>query len=329
MAIIKLTKHLPSGMIRLSNEGTDMAQGILQNPIFTDEEKAREWLETQVWPNGPVCPHCGSTDRLTRLQGSAHRPGTFQCNECRKQFTVTVGTVCERSKIALTKWLMAMYLLSASKKGMSALQLSRMLGISYQSTWFMMHRIREAMREGTLSGGMGGQNKVVEVDETYVGGKAKNRKNHVPPKEAVVALVERDGKVRSFHVANVNSETLRPILVTQISRTSYLMTDESTVYPKIGSEFGGHGTVNHSIEEYVRGGFWHTNTVENYFSILKRGIVGVYHHVSQSHLKRYVGEFDFRYNSRNVSDLERAALAAAGIAGKRLTYRRTGQVAHA
>jgi transposase-like protein len=302
----------------------------LTNPIFSDETKAREWLEGQVWPNGPVCPHCGVSE-FTRLEGKAHRAGLFQCNACRQQFTVTVGTVFERSKLPLGKWLMATFLLVASKKGMSAHQLSRMLGVSYKSTWFMMHRIREAMREGKLPGGpMGGENKVVEVDETYVGGKAKNRKNKVPPKEAVVALVERDGKVRSHHVATVNAKTLRPILVQQISRKSYLMTDESTVYPTIGREFAGHGTVNHSIEEYVRtGGFHHTNTVENYFSILKRGIVGVYHHVSPQHLKRYVGEFDFRYNTRHVDDMTRAGEALKGITGKRLTYRRTDEARNA
>lgn len=212
---------------------------------------------------------------------------------------------------------------------MSAHQLSRMLSISYKSTWFMMHRIREAMREPAFAAGpLGGQNQVVEADETYVGGKAKNRARKAPPpKEAVVALVERAedgaGRVRGYHVANVNAETLRPILVTQVSRKSWLMTDESTVYPKIGAEFSGHGTVNHSIDQYVRHGGWtHTNTVENYFSLLKRGIVGVYHHVSAAHLKRYVGEFDFRYNTRKITDMERAALAAEGIKGKRLTYRR-------
>jgi transposase-like protein len=225
---------------------------------------------------------------------------------------------------------MAIYLLSASKKGMSAHQLSRMLGISYKSTWFMMHRIREAMREPSFaSGPLGGQNQVVEADETYVGGKARNQTGRIPPKEAVVALVERDGRVRGFHVKNVTAATLRPILVTQINRASYLMTDESKVYPKIGEEFGGHGTVNHSIEEYVRGGFWHTNTVEGYFSLLKRGIYGTYHHVSATHLKRYVGEFDFRYNTRRITDMERAQIAAEGIKGKRLTYRRTGQAANA
>ena len=309
-----------------------MATNHLQNPIFHDEEKAREWLEAQVWPNGPVCPHCGSTDRLTRLEGKAHRVGAFQCNECRKQFTVTVGTVCERSKVPLTKWLMAFYLLSLSKKGMSSLQLSRMLGLPYQTTWFMMHRIREAMREPSFAAGpLGGQNQVVEAEETFVGGKAKNRAYKAPPpQEAVVALVERDGRVRGYHVANVNAETLRPILVTQVSRASHLMTDESTIYPKIGEEFAGHETVNHSINEYVRhGGFTHTNTVEGYFSLLKRGIYGVYHHVSSAHLKRYVGEFDFRYNTRDITDMQRATRAAEGIKGKRLTYRRIGEAANA
>ncbi len=312
----------------------------LQNPIFQDDDKARAWLEARIWANGRNCPHCGAVEERTRkLEGKAHRPGVYQCNECREQFTATVGTVMERSKLPLSKWLMAIYLLSASKKGMSAHQLSRMLDISYKSTWFMMHRIREAMREPSfLSGPLGGANKVVEVDETYVGGKEANKHKAKrragmqggKGKEAVVALVERDGYVRSFHVANVNATNLRPILVSQIDRVTYLMTDDSSVYPKIGQEFSGHGTVNHSIEEYVRhGGFMHTNTVEAYFSILKRGIVGVYHHVSAAHLKRYVGEFDFRYNTRGISDMERAELAAEGIKGKRLTYRRTGQAANA
>ena len=178
-----------------------------------------------------------------------------------------------------------------------------------------------------MSGGLGGANKVVEVDETYVGGKARNRKNHVPPKEAVLALVERDGSVRSFHVPHVSATTLRPIIVSHINRASFLMTDDSNVYPLIGREFAGHGTVNHSAEEYVRAQFWHTNTVENYFSILKRGIVGIYHHVSATHLHRYGYEFDFRYNHRvglGYSDMQRTEIAAAGIYGKRLTYRRAG-----
>jgi hypothetical protein len=208
---------------------------------------------------------------------------------------------------------------------MSAHQLHRMLDVTYKTAWFMAHRIREAMREPAGAGPLGGPNIVVEVDETFVGGKAKNRADgRVPPKEAVMALVERDGRVRSFHVASVNAKTLRPILTSQLDRKSYLMTDEATYYTSMGREFGGHGTVNHSIEEYVRGGFWHTNTVESYFAILKRGIFGVHHHVSPKHLKRYVGEFDFRYNARHVSDAARANAALRGIEGKRLTYRRTG-----
>ena len=302
----------------------------LNNPIFHDEDAARAWFEARIWPDGPFCPHCGSVT-VTRLHGKAHRPGLFQCNDCREQFTVTVNTVCERSKIPLSKWCMAIYLLNSSKKGMSALQMHRMMGGSYKTAWFMMHRIREAMTEGRLPGGLGGTNKVVEVDETYVGGKARNRKNHVPPKAAVLSLVERDGSVRSFHVAHVSATTLRPIIVTQINRASYLMTDDSLVYPRIGDEFAGHGTVNHSIEEYVRANFWHTNTVEGYFSILKRGIMGIYHHVSAAHLHRYTAEFDFRYNYRlalGYTDMQRTEIAAAGISGKRLTYRRAGQRAN-
>ena len=305
----------------------------LQNPIFHDEAKAREWLEARVWKAGRVCPHCGAVEERTRkLEGAAHRPGLYQCNECREQFTATVGTVMERSKIPLTKWLLAIFLLSASKKGMSALQLSRMLGVSYKSTWFMMHRIREAMRDGAPDP-LGGPGKVVEVDETYVGGKEANKhKNKFTrgqgDKEAVVSLVERGGEVRSFHVANVTSKTLRPIIVKHASRASHLMTDGARLYPKIGAEFAAHSSVNHDAGEYVRG-IAHSNTAENFFSIFKRGVYGVYHHVSEAHLGRYLDEFDFRYNTRLNTDMERAALAAEGIVGKRLTYRRPRQAAHA
>lgn len=304
----------------------------LTNPVFHDEDKAREHLEALRWADGRFCPHCGESERTSPVESKGHRAGFYYCLSCKKTFTVTVGTVCERSKIPLHKWVMAFHLMAASKKGISAHQLHRMLGLTYKTAWFMAHRIREAMRE-IKPGPLGGQNKVVEADETYVGGKAKNRKNHVPPKEAVFSLVERDGKVRSVHVPKVNAKNLRQAIVTQVSRKSWLMTDESSVYPKIGEEFAGHGSVNHSIEEYVRlGGFMHTNTVENYFSILKRGITGTYHHVSQQHLKRYLAEFDFRYNERSglgVSDAERAARAIRGIEGKRLTYRRTDQAGHA
>jgi transposase-like protein len=297
----------------------------LTDPIFHDEDKAREHLEHLRWPDGPWCPHCGSTD-VKRLEGKSYTAGALYCRDCRKKFTVAVGTLFERSHIPLHKWVLAFHLMAASKKGMSAHQLHRMLDVTYKTAWFMAHRIREAMRELAGAGPLGGPNSVVEVDETFVGGKAKNRKSGAPvrPKEAVMALVERSGRVRSFHVASVNAATLRPILTAQLDRKSYLMTDEAAYYTSMGREFGGHGTVNHSIEEYVRGGFWHTNTVESYFAILKRGIFGVYHHVSPKHLKRYVGEFDFRYNARHVSDAARANAALRGVEGKRLTYRRTG-----
>jgi transposase-like protein len=298
---------------------------IADNPVFQDAEKAREFLESLLWPDGPVCPHCEAVGCAYHFDGKAHRPGVYKCKACEKQFTITVGTLFERSHIPLHKWMLALHLMVASKKGVSAHQLHRMLGLTYKSAWFMAMRIREALRD---TGGevLGGPNKVVEADETYIGGKSRNRKGHVPPKEAAFALVERDGAVRSFHVASVDAKTLRPVLRAHVDKHSYLMTDESPTYIPMGRDFAGHGAVNHSIEEYVRGTFWHTNTIENYFSILKRGITGVYHHVSQQHLKRYLAEFDFRYNERmalGVDDDERMARAAIGIKGKRLTYRRT------
>lgn len=219
-----------------------------ERDIFMDADKAREWLEAKLWPDGPVCPHCGVLNGSTRVGGKSHRPGLFMCNECRKQFTVTVGTIYERSHIPLNKWLFATFLMSSSKKGISAHQIHRMLGIGYKAAWFMCHRIREGMRElHPTDTPLGGENKIVEADETYVGGKAKNRKNHVPPKEAVFSLVERDGKVRSHHVPAVNGETLKPILDAQIDKKTYLMTDSSPIYPALGATFNGHGTVNHSI----------------------------------------------------------------------------------
>ena len=303
----------------------------ISNPIFHDEDKARQYLEAQRWPNGPFCPFCGQVDTVKALpaKGSMGK-GWYHCKDCRKKFTVRVGTLYERSHVKLNKWLLATHLLCFSKKGMSAHQLHRMLGVTYKTAWFMAHRIRESMRDNEPeTGALGGPNSVVEADETFVGGKAKNKAFGPPPKkEAVVALVERDGRVRGYHVADVSAKTLRPILVSQIDRASYLMTDESGVYKRTGREFNGHGSVNHSINEYVRGGFYHTNTVESYFSILKRGVIGTYHHVSAAHLKRYVGEFDFRYNYRSVSDGERTVAALKGIEGKRLTYRRIDDRPH-
>ncbi len=300
----------------------------LSHPIYHNNDVARCYLEAIRWPDGPYCPRCGVFDGVRRLGGKAGAAGLLHCRTCRKKFTITVGTLFERSHIPLHKWLLATHLMSASKKGMSAHQMHRMLGVTYKTAWFMAHRIREAMRDANPDP-VGGQNKVVEADETYIGGKAKNRAFGPPPKkEAVFALVEREGKVHSFHVPAVNAKTLRPILVTHADRDSYLMTDEAGAYVRVGREYSGHGTVNHSINEYVRGGFWYTNTVENYFSILKRGITGVYQHVSQQHLKRYLGEFDFRYNEREglgITDDDRAAKALKGITGKRLTYRRTNE----
>lgn len=296
---------------------------VLSKPYFHDEAAAFAKLEEIVWPNGPICPHCGGRERIYELKGKSTRQGLKKCGHCRKQFTVRVGTVFESSHIPLHKWFQAAYLMASSKKGISAHQLHRTLEITYKSAWFMAHRLREAMRDNSdPMGALGGQNKVVEADETYVGGKAKNRAYKEPPKkEAVVSLVERDGRVKSFHLKTVTAKTLRPILVTQIDRKSYLMTDESLVYIKTGEEFAGHGTVNHSVDEYVRhGSFMHTNTVESFFSLLKRGLHGAYHHVSQQHLKRYLAEFDFRHNARGVSDAERSELMLRGIRGKRLTY---------
>lgn len=295
----------------------------LTNPIYSDNDKAREHLESVLWPSGPTCPFCGVMgDRITKLAGKSTRPGVHKCKDCRKPFSVTVGTVFERSHIPLTKWLLAAQLKAASKKGISALQLSRMLDVTYETAWFLSHRLNEAAAAKNPSP-IGGENKVVEVDETYVGGKAKNKAFGPPPKKAaVVTLVERDGEARSFHVANVTAKTLRPIMVKAASRKSHLMTDESLVYPKIAREFDGHSTVNHSADEYVRlGGFVHSNTVESYFAILKRGIYGTFHSVSEAHLSRYLAEFDFRYNHRKVSDTERTEALLKGAKGKRLMYR--------
>jgi transposase-like protein len=318
----------------------------LQNPIFTDETKAREWLEARVWPNGPVCPHCGSTgDDVTALQGKAHRPGLYQCSGCREQFTVTVKTVFERSKIPLSKWLAALFMLTASKKGVSAHQIHRSLGISYKSAWFMMHRLREAMRSGGLLPPMGGAGKVVETDETYFGmipkdelmpraigpGKTKVGKRagiRRPAYRAVLALVERGGQARTFHIAQADQNTAHSIMKANIAKETRIHTDESVIYNIAPWHFEKHETVKHKAKEYVRGDVT-TNTVEGYFSIFKRGMKGVYQHCDEKHLHRYLAEFDFRYNTRTAlgfNDLMRAEALAQGIKGKRLTYRRPHNV---
>ncbi len=308
----------------------------LYRPEFIDPDKARVWLEARLWKDGAICPHCGTIGEATQLKGKAHRPGVYQCNACREQFTVTVGTLYERSKIPLNKWLAATHLMMASKKGISANQIGRMLGVSKKSAWFLCHRIRESLRE-TRPDLLGGDGKTVEADETYVGGKERNkhqskrdRKNiGGVGKEAVFSLVERGGKVRSRHMDSISANALRPVLEEQLSdaRQTDLMTDGEGQYRLLADMFKSHGVVNHSIGEYVRGNV-HTNTIEGYFSILKRGIIGTYHHVSGQHLKRYLAEFDWRYNHRTalgVTDAERMEMAIPGIVGKRLTYRPTNR----
>ncbi len=299
----------------------------LSNPIYRDEEAAREHLEGLRWPQGPYCPRCGVMgDRITKLQGKSLRPGVYKCKDCRKPFTVTVGTVYERSHIPLHKWLLATHLLCASKKGMSSKQFERMLGVTYKTAWFMSHRIREAMAQ-SYSGPMGGGGKVVEADETYWGNKTKPRENlrgwHHMMK--VVALVERGGTARAFHMEDLNKTTVKAVLDTHVASESTLMTDEARVYITPGASFARHERVAHAKGEYVRDDA-HTNTVEGYFSIFKRGMIGTYHHCAEKHLHRYLAEFDFRYNARSalgVEDMARAARAVKGITGKRLTYRRT------
>ncbi|MGH6934718.1 MAG: IS1595 family transposase, partial [Methylocella sp.] len=266
----------------------------LFNPIFTDETKAREWLEARVWANGRACPHCGVIDQSTLMHGKSHRPGLYQCNACHEPFTVTVGTLYERSKIPLNKWLAATHLIMASKKGMSALQVGRMLGVSKKTAWFLCRRIRASLSETTPEA-IGGLNKIVESDESVIGGKAKNRAyaKREPKKHTVLTLVERDGHSRSFHIANVKAKTLREKIITTVSRKSHLMTDELASYEKVGREFANHATVNNSADEYVRlGGFVHVNTAESRFSLMKRAVFGTHHSISEAHLPRYLAEWD-------------------------------------
>jgi transposase-like protein len=295
---------------------------------FSDEDRARELLEKQRWPEGPVCPHCGEVNNAYRLmptgKGKTHvRKGVWKCAGCRKEFTVTVGTIFEDSHIPLHKWLLAYHLLCASKKGMSAHQLHRMLGVTYKSAWFMAHRIRYTMSQEPLSSKLKG---VIEADETFIGGKMKGKGCYAArqKKAPVVALVERNGKARSFHFESVTAKNLRPVVKEHIEKGASLMTDDSGLYASIKGHFSSHDVVTHSAGEYVRREgkkVVHTNTVEGFFSILKRGIVGTYHHVGKQHLHRYLSEFDFRYNAREVADGERTQLAVKGVEGKRLMYR--------
>jgi transposase-like protein len=305
-------------------------QSALSAAHYHNEDAAYEFAEARLWPNGPVCPHCGATEeRVGRLKGKTNRAGLYKCYGCRKPFTVKIGTVFESSHVPMRVWLQAIYLVASSKKGISTRQIQRTFKCGMKTAWFLTMRVREAMTELgiTFPSPIGGQNKVVEIDETYVGGRAANRKNHVPPKAIVLSLVERDGKVGSFHVPNVTAATLGPVITANVDRATFIMTDEAPVYPGIGRWFSGHGSVNHSAEEYVRAQFWHTNSVENFFSLFKRSIFGCYFHVSEAHLHRYAAERDFMFNHRaklGFDDEARADAILRGVKGKRLTYATPG-----
>jgi len=310
-----------------------MAKSVLSQEHFHNEEAALEYIEARLWPNGPVCPKCGATDEhVGALKGKTTRMGLRKCYACDAQFTVRVGTIFEGSHLALNLWLQAIHLMCASKNGVSTRELQRLFQCSMKTAWHLTHRIREAMKDGGLEP-LGGAGKIIEADTTYIGGKEKNK--HVSKRNAkniggmgkqiVHAIVERNGRVRAHHIPRVNRETLRPILAAHADKASALMTDAAGEYRLLGREFAAHETVNHQIDEYVRG-LAHSNTVEGYFSVLKRGLTGTYHAVSEAHLHRYLAEFSFRYSNRaklGIDDVSRAEIALKGFKGKRLTYQTT------
>ena len=298
----------------------------ISRPYLHDEEKAFAYVEAHLWPEGPICPHCGGVERIGKMEGKTTRLGLYKCYQCRKPFTVRMGTLFESSKVPLHIWLQAIYLIAGSKKGISSNQLARVLGLTVKTAWFLSHRIREAMREGDLAPfGHGGG--AVEVDETYIG-----RKKGMPirgayhHKMAVLGLVDREsGRARLFHVAQASGSNIQPIVLANLSREARLMTDESLIYRRIGREFAEHSAVHHERDEYVRGDVT-TNTVEGAFSIFKRGMRGVYQHCAEKHLHRYLAEFEFRYSHREANgcnDEARADKMLRGIVGKRLTYQTT------
>jgi transposase-like protein len=308
---------------------------ILSKKHFHNEATAFAYLEKVLWADGVTCPHCGTVDRAGRLNGKTTRVGLWKCYACRKQFTVRVGTVFESAHLPLTKMLQAVYLMACSKKGISAHQLHRILEVQYKTAWFLCHRIREAMRTGELAP-LGGAGKIVEVDETFFGfvqgANAKTPRKSTQFHNVILTLVERGGSARSFHVAGQAINDLLPIIRANLDRESAVMTDAATWYKNLKVHVGftgDHQTVNHKEGEYVRPGGIHTNTVEGYYSVFKRGMRGVYQHCSEKHLHRYLAEFDFRYSNRvalGVDDQERAARALKGISGKRLTYGGSNQL---
>ena len=308
-----------------------MSKSILEGKALQSETEAYAWVEARVWPNGPVCPHCGGCDRIGKMGGKATRIGLYKCYQCRKQFTVKVGTVFEDSHVPMNLWLQAMYLLCSSKKGISSNQLHRTLGVTLKTAWFMSHRLREAMRIVGVDP-MGGEGKTVEIDETVFGriegapkGKIKGGRSGF--RNVAMTLVERGGSARSFHVSGTTIAELKPYIRANIDAKTSIMTDQAAWYPEIGREFASHDTVNHAKDEYVRyegAKLVTTNAVEGYYSIFKRGMKGVYQHCKERHLHRYLAEFDFRYSNRmrlGIDDVERTERAIKGIVGKRLTYR--------
>lgn len=306
-----------------------MAKSVFNAPQFQTEEGAFAYVEAHLWPNGPVCPHCGETKRIGELKGKTTRLGLRKCYACKKPFTVRMGTIFESSHLPLHLWLQVIHLFCASKKGISTRQIQRMLNCSMKTAWFLGMRIREAMSDtGSVLPPLGGKGEVVEADEAYIGRDARKKLKGPGPQFPVLSLVQRYGNVRSFHVANVDGRNLYPILEKHVDRASELMTDGANVYRGIGWNFAFHGSVDHSRGEYVnkQDRSIHTNTVEGYFSLIKRGIIGVFHHVSEAHLGRYLSEFDFRQNTREklgYNDVDRAEILLKGVVGKRLTYETT------
>jgi len=299
-------------------------KSVLSDKHFHNEAAAYAFVEARVWPNGPVCPHCGGVDRISKMGGKSTRIGAYKCYQCRKPFTVKIGTIFEASHVPMRHWLQAMFLLSSSKKGISSNQLHRTLGCTLKTAWFISHRIREAMRVTGIEP-MGGNGKVVEADETFIGRLQGQKKGKAAwaHKNVVLTLVERGGSARSFHVDGVMHADLAPILRANIDLASRLMTDKAAGYRPVGREFASHESVDHSKDEYVRGDVT-TNTVEGYYSVFKRGMKGIYQHCSEKHLHRYLSEFDFRYSNRialGVDDVARAERALKGVVGKRLKYR--------
>lgn len=316
-----------------------MPKSALSRPYLHDEKAAYAFVESQLWADGRPCPHCGVLDESTALKGKSTRIGVYKCRACRKPFTVKVGTIFEASHIKLHVWLQAIYLLSSSKKGFSSNQLSRALGITLKSAWFVSHRIRFAMANGSLAP-LGGAGEIVEADETYFGPVKNPRepkaKRYTPytkggrvgvgQKRAIVSLVHRAGSVRSFHVDRADKTTVAAIVTANVARETRLHTDESRLYLGAEAHVAEHHTVHHGSKEYARG-IVHTNTVEGVFSIFKRGMKGVYQHCDEKHLHRYLSEYDFRYNNRialGIDDEARALKALKGVSGKRLTYKTIG-----